>query len=125
MQVLLSVLLFVLSSLSLSGNEWSNTLLASVSIEEEEQLSVETSGAQLHSLLLEDFSSDLAFVEVEEQEEKNENKSSSDSLCVHTSNLLPNCKGFIDWQTTFYSTKPKLEGLHKYDLFGCWKTHLA
>ena len=125
MQVLFSVLLFVLSSLSLPGVEWSNTLLTSVSSEDKIQISDETSGPHLLSLVLDDRNGELAFVEVEEQEEKNENKTHSASLDVHASNILPNNKGFIDWQTSYYSSKPKLEGLHKYDLFGCWKTHLT
>ncbi len=124
MQIILSVLLFVFKSLFLSGFELSDTLTVLLDTSNS-QVSEESNENQFQPIVIEEIGIEFLLVENNEQEEKSESEIFPVCFSIETFDFLISNKDYIDWQTSFYSSKPKIEGIKLYDLFGCWKTHLA
>ena len=124
MSILLSLILVVFRALFLLGFEVSGTL-EFLSNQGTELVSVEITDTQVHPLLLEDSDIEFLLIENQEQEEKSESENLPLLFFVETAILSVSNKDFTGWQISFFSTKPKIDGLHLYDLFGSWKLHLA
>ncbi len=124
MPVILSLILFFFRSIFLLGIEVSDALYFS-STQEEEQLSFDSKGFEIHPFFFEDTDSDFLLIENQEKEEKSESENTPLLLFVETAVLPVSKKDYIDWQTSFFSSKSKLGGVFLYDLFSSWKTHLS
>jgi len=125
MSILLSLILVVCRTLTLTGVENSSANLALLFEDQNAQVSLAISDTQIHPYLLEDSEIEFLVIENQEQEEKSESENLPLLFFVETAVLSVSKKDYNDWQTSFFSSKPKLEGIHLYDLFGCWKAHLA
>ncbi len=124
MTLILSVLLFVFRSLFLFGIEMGDTLgLASNS--DEAKISIEITDSKLHPLLLEDSEFEVLLIESQEEEEKTESENLPLLYFVETATQGVSTKNYSNWENTFYTSKPKMEGLHLYDLFHNWKSFPA
>jgi hypothetical protein len=123
MPIILSVILFAFKSLFLSGIGVNGTL-DSLATLEQELISVAINDSQLHPILLEDSSIELVLIESQEQEEKSETEDLPLLFFVETAIFSISNKNYTDWQTSFFSTKAKKDGIHLYDLFDCWKSDL-
>jgi len=124
MPIILSVILFAFKSLFLSGIGVSGTLEL-LATQEQEQFFAAINDSHLHPILLEDSSIELILIESQEEEEKNETEDLPLLFFVETAIFSISQKDYTDWQTSFFSTKAKKEGMHLYDLFDCWKSELV
>jgi hypothetical protein len=124
MPIILSVILFALKSLFLSGIGFSGALDL-LATQDQEQILAATNDSQLHPILLEDSSIELILIESQEQEEKSETEDLPLLFFVDTAIFSISKKDYTDWQTSFFSTKAKKNGIHLYDLFDCWKSELV
>jgi len=121
MQLLFSVLLFVSNAIFLPGFE-SNNALEFRSDSAESQIFSEITESKLNPLISEDFQIEFLLLEKEEKEEKNESKYLPSQFFVETAIFSISNKDYTDWQTSFFSTKAKKDGIELYDLFDCWKS---
>lgn len=121
MPILLSVILFAFRTLFLLEIGFTSTL-ESLTVQKQDQISFEINDSQLHPILLEDSSIELVLIESQEQEEKSEAENLPLIYYLETATFSNSKKDFTDWQTSFFSTKAKKEGIHLYDFFVCWKT---
>jgi hypothetical protein len=118
MQLLFSVLLFVSNAVFLPGFE-SNHTLEFRSDSAESQIFSEITDSQLNPLLFEDFQIEFLLIE---KEEKNEFEYLPLQFFAETAIFSISKKDYTDWQTSFFSTKAKKDGIDLYDLFDCWKS---
>ncbi len=125
MPIILSVILFAFKSLFLSGIAVSGTLELLATQEEQEQILLANHESQLYPILFEDSSIELILIESQEQEEKSETEDLPLLFFVETAIFSISKKDYTDWQTSFFSTKAKKDGIHLYDLFDCWKSELV
>jgi hypothetical protein len=124
MPIILSVILFTFKSLFLSGIGFSGALDL-LATHEQEQILVAINDSHVYPILLEDSSIELILIESQEQEEKSETENLPLRFFVETAIFSISKKDYTDWQTSFFSTKAKKEGMHLYDLFDCWKSELV
>jgi hypothetical protein len=124
MPIILSIILFALKSLFFSGIGVSSTLDI-LAAQEQEQTFEGINSPHFDQILLEDSSIELILIESQEQEEKSETEDLPLPFFVETAIFSISKKDYTDWQTSFFSTKAKKDGIHLYDLFDCWKSELV
>jgi len=123
MTLILSVLLFVFRSLFPVGIELGDTL-GFASGSDEVKASLEITDTKFHPLLLEDSDFEILLIENQE-EEKTESENFPLLYFVETATHGVSKKNYSNWEKTFFTSKPKIEGLHLYDLFHNWKSFPA
>ena len=123
MNLILSVLLFVFRFFFLFGIETANPL-GQASNSNEAKISIEITDNNIHALPLEESKTEFILIEIEE-EEKTESEHLPLLYFAETAIHWVCKKNYSNWETTFYTSKPKMEGLYLYDLFHSWKSFLA
>lgn len=124
MHLLIGVILFVLRFTFLFGIDPVDTLGLASSTPEELKVSIESNENEFNPFLLEE--SEIEVFLIENREDK---KTEFEYLPLPYSERIKQFrisqKGFSKWETRFFSTKPKREGLYLYDLFQNWKSYSA
>jgi hypothetical protein len=124
MHLLIGVILFVLRSTFLFGIDPVDTLGLASSTPEELEVSIESDENEFNPFHLEE--SEIEVFLIENREDK---KTEFEYLPLPYSERIKQFrisqKGFSNWETRFFSTKPKREGLHLYDIFQNWKSYFA
>lgn len=124
MHLLISIFLFFLRSTFLLGIGPAETLELADSGLQEINVSTEGQEMEFNSFLFDEL--EIEILLIENREDK---KTEFDYLPLPYSEritqLIVSTKGFSNWETSFFSTKPKRGGLHLYDLFHNWKSYFA
>jgi hypothetical protein len=124
MHLLIGVILFVLRSTFLFGIDPVDTLKLVSSTPEELEVSIESNQNEFNPFLLEESEIEVFLIENRE-DKKTEFEYLPLPYSERITQLIVSTKGFSNWETSFFSTKPKREGLHLYDLFHSWKSYSA
>jgi hypothetical protein len=124
MHLLISVILFVLRSTFLFGIDPVDTLGLASSTPEELEVSIESNQNEFNPFLLEESEIEIFLIENRE-DKKTEFEYLPLPYSESNTQFRISTKGFSKWETRFFSTKPKREGLHLYDLFQSWKSYSA
>jgi hypothetical protein len=124
MHLLISIFLFFLRSTFLLGIDPAETLELSDSRQQEINVSTESQEMEFNPFLLEESEIEVFLIENRE-DKKTEFEYLPLPYSERITQLIVSTKGFSNWETSFFSTKPKRDGLHLYDLFQSWNSYSA
>jgi hypothetical protein len=124
MHLLISIFLFFLRSTFLLEIDPAETLELSDSRQQEINVSTESQEMEFNPFLLEESEIEVFLIENRE-DKKTEFEYLPLPYSERITQLIVSTKGFSNWETSFFSTKPKRDGLHLYDLFQSWNSYSA